>query len=215
MNHVDGDAPLRPRLDDIARSMAVAIQPLFSAPSLARYCGYLGAMYHYTREAGDELRHAASLATEAELARLFDHLAKEEQSHYRLAELDLRELGAVVDPHASPAVQAYRDFWRSADTSGWARLGALYAFENVAGFAHDEGVGTLTSLGLAPRQMRFALAHVEADAGHGREVGACVDRFAAEHGDEILEGARRGADLWVALHLAIIEAEAAAEGAGP
>lgn len=192
-------------LDAVPRSMGAAVRAVYENPSRERYVRFLHLMVHYTRFAGEELRYAASVTSNGELRELFEQLAREEHGHHRLAEADLRGLGESLDQTVPDSVLAYRTYWASlGEGDEWKLLGVLYALENVARFAGEDAWRALGSLALTPEQSRFVRVHIQADEAHGRDVAGCCERFLGAHGDDILAGARRGAELWIAMHLSIL-----------
>jgi hypothetical protein len=194
-------------LQELPRSMAHAIRPLYSAPTRSLYAAYLQQMLHYTKFAGDELRHAAQLAQQAPLQQLLSGLASEEESHYRLAEHDLRSQGIAISPQPSASVLAYRDFWSNIGTQqAWSFAGALYVLENVARYAGPEALAALAPLQLQSSETHFVRAHLVADDAHGDRVHACCEHGFAQHSADILAGAHQASKLWVAMHLAVLTA---------
>lgn len=190
----------------VPRSMGASVRVVYENPSRERYVRFLNLMVHYTRFAGEELRSAASVTSNGELRALFEDLAREEHGHHRLAEADLRGLGESVDQSVPDSVLAYRSYWASlGENDEWKFLGVLYALENVARFAGEDAWRSLGSLALSPEQSRFVRVHIQADEAHGHEVARCCERFLGEHGGDILVGARCGAELWVAMHLSILD----------
>jgi hypothetical protein len=187
--------------------MAERIRPLYRAPTRSLYAAYLQQMAAYTRFAGDELRHAARLSEGTPVpSALFSALAAEEESHHLLAEADLRALGVSLLASASASVIAYRAYWNSIpSTRAWCFAGALYALENVAAHAGPEALQALSPLQLSASETRFVRAHLAADDAHGERLRRFCSAGMQEHEQDILEGAKCASDLWVAMHLAILE----------
>jgi hypothetical protein len=193
--------------EEIPRLMAAQIRPIFAEPNLARYERYLSAMYHYTRFSGPELDYAARIAPTAELRALFERMAREEANHYRLAEQDLRSLGASIDVEAPASVLAYRRFWNGMGDA-YGLLGALYALENVASEVGEGAIEVLQQLGLAPKSCTFVSVHLSEDDAHGRLLAEACSEARHAHAAALTDGARQAARHWVAMHLSILESPA-------
>ena len=198
-------------LSTIAEEMASDISPVFQNATVDRYSGFLDAMYHYTLESERELLYASTIAPTEDLRELFAHMAKDEQAHYKLAELDLRELDCGVGLQAPDAVLILREFWMSETSERFFELlGALYAVENVGGFVKSQALQCLMALQLRPKQCRFVAVHLEVDEDHGSLMSDACRKYGADHADAILEGARKAAALWTEMHLGVLDIRGAA-----
>jgi Iron-containing redox enzyme len=192
---------------ELPRLMAQRIRPLYHAPTRALYVAYLQQMAAYTRFAGEELRHAARLSEgKPVLQEMFLALADEEESHHLLAEADLRALAVPLALESSVSVIAYRTYWNSVpSTRAWCFAGALYALENVAAHAGPEALKALSPLQLEPSETRFVRAHLAADDAHGERLRRCCSAGMSDHEEDIVAGAKCASELWVAMHLSILE----------
>lgn len=189
-------------LQQIPRSMAKAIEPLFDHPTLERYRRFLNAMYFYTLPSGDQLRTAALNAPSDDLRHMFEEMSQEEVSHFRLAEEDLKSLGYSVSAEEPPAVGEFNAFWNSITPDRAFRyLGAMYVLENVAHFLRENAGQALAELGLKQDQARFIRTHLVADEEHGALLSRFAERYLSSNQEDILFGANRAAELWVRIHL--------------
>ena len=188
-------------LEAIPAAMASAVRPRLSLLDRAGYARFLDAMVHYTRGSGARLRHAATSTADAPVSTFFATLAEEEASHYKLAEADLRDLGAAPSRDCPTLVEQFDADWRSAtDPSAW--LGALYALENVAGHLATDVPKELARLGLEKSHVRFVMTHLSADAEHGHDTATWVARADRP---KVVVAARRAARFWVELHLSAFD----------
>ncbi|MEM9191502.1 MAG: iron-containing redox enzyme family protein [Myxococcota bacterium] len=193
-------------LEAIPRAMAAAIAPVFVQPTRDRYVRYLSAMVHYTRESRAELEHAASSMPTEELRTLFLQLAREEATHYRLAEADLEALGEAIDSTVPKEVLAIRLFWMTIPPGQpFQFLGALFALENVARELALGAEALLERLGLEASHTRFIVAHLSTDDDHGAAIGAACRQYWEAEAPSILAGAERASERWVAMHLELLD----------
>ncbi|MEJ7730863.1 MAG: iron-containing redox enzyme family protein [Polyangiaceae bacterium] len=79
-------------------------------------------------------------------------------------------------------------------------LGALSALEGVAEHIAGDARQALGKLGLEPRQARFVLVHLQADAAHGAQFLALSRRHAARDPGAMLAAANAAADRWIEMH---------------
>lgn len=194
--------PIR-TLSEFPRAMAAAVRPLLPGLDRAAYARFLDAMVDYTRGSGARLEHAAKHAPTPELKAFFAELAAEEGGHYRLAEADLRALGApATDGGRSAEARAsiaefHRAWLASTNPADW--LGALYVLENVAGALAADIPPHLVRLGLTKAEARFVLTHLTADDAHGSKTSEFAAHYPA---DALLPAAERAARFWIDLHQA-------------
>ena len=87
-------------------------------------------------------------------------------------------------------------------------LGALRVLEGVARHLGGEARQGLGRLGLERTKARFILVHLDVDLEHGARAQALCAALGAGHPEQLLEGARRAADFWVAIHRAALAGEA-------
>lgn len=199
-------------IDEIPASMARALAELLPRVELAGYLRFLDTMVHYTRDSGARLREAAALARDPALASFYGELAREEASHWRLAEADLASFGRSPSPEPPPSVGAFRAFWAApVPERELVLLGALFALEGVAGHLGDEVRPALQRLGLHPGNARFVLVHLQADEAHGAGCRDHVQRL-VEHGSaSLLAGARGAAARWIEMHRCLVDDEPRAD----
>lgn len=188
-------------LEAIPGAMASAVRSRLGTIDHAGYARFLDAMIHYTRGSGARLRHAATVETDPAIAAFFSRLAEEEASHYKLAEADLRDLGAEISSDCPTSVAAFDADWHAAtESSSW--LGALYALENVAGHLAADVPRELGRLGLEKTHVRFVMTHLGADAEHGHDTASWARRADPR---KVVDAARKAARFWVELHLAAFD----------
>ena len=101
MNTLSYEAALE-RLCGFAREAAESIRPYAANMDHEGYRCFLNAMYHYTRHSGDKALSASRNCPPGELRQLFEHMQREEQGHYRLAESDLNGGITVLLDRYSP-----------------------------------------------------------------------------------------------------------------
>lgn len=186
------------RLDAITRDAARTIIGCFREADLDSYKHFLDSMYHYTLNSGERLEFAAAHA-EGELKAFYQHLAEDEESHYVLAEADLREFGEEVDPSSPPApVRRFHEYWQSlAAVHPCAWLGVLYVAENIAKFADTGVLEMFPKLQLTKAQTRWLRVHAEVDLEHGAEVQDMCARYMGEHEQLITDAAAQMGRFWV------------------
>lgn len=202
------------QLAEVPKRMAQTVRPLFEAPTIDRYARYLNLMVHYTRTSKDDLQYAASLFSDSalfsdsNLRDLFAELAREEATHYRLAEADLDALGIAVSPEAPAEVLAFRKAWFAIQAERAPMfLGVGYALEGVAAWLKEDALQTMGALGLDASTTHFVRAHLSADDEHGALLEkACREHFKA-NGALIVEGAALAERHWTAIHLAALSSD--------
>jgi hypothetical protein len=186
------------RLQALARKAAAAVRTRLARADREGYLRFLNGMYHYTRGSGDKTLRAMKACPTPDLRAWFEHMYREERGHYLLAEADLHALGYDVQPATPPAVARFNDWWNGVDPlqfTAW--VGALVVFENVANHAADEVVAMVKRLGLAKKESRWLLVHVEADQGHGAEALDVARRYLAVDRASLLAGAEKACALWI------------------
>lgn len=193
-------------LDAIPISMAAALAEFLPSVREAGYLRFLDMMFHYTKDSGARLVEAAAISRDRELAEFLAALARDEQSHYRLAAADLASFGREPSPTPPREVDEFRAFWAAPTPEReYVLLGALFVLESVADHLGDRVRPALHALGLGPSNARFVLVHLQADAEHGASCRGHVLRAASAAPDSLLMGARAAAPLWIAMHRCLIE----------
>ena len=197
------------QLEALTVGMARQVASWLPAVTPARYEAFLDMMYHYTRRSGDRLRLAAERATLPELKAFFAELAGDEQSHYLLAKADLAAFGREPSSDTPREVADFHAYWEGIGPERQlAFLGALRVLEGVARHLGGEARQGLGRLGLERTKARFILVHLDVDLEHGARAQALCETLGAGHPEPLLEGARRAADFWVAIHRAALAGEA-------
>jgi len=142
---------------------------------------------------------AAQQANTEELREFYAHLAADEESHYVLAQADLREFGEEVDPaNPPPPVQRFHEYWQSlaaGHSAAW--LGVLYVAENIAKYATGPVLELFPKLELNKAQTRWLRVHAEVDLEHGAEVQAMCARYMDEHAGQITDAAAKMSQFWI------------------
>ena len=185
------------RLRAQAREAAEIIRPHVARMDLEDYCCFLNTMYHYTRHTGAKARTASSNSPPGALREFFEHMQREEQGHYRLAEADLNALGYAVHPDKPAAVEAFDRYWASIPaTQPEAYLGALVVFENIARHLGPDIAQLLARLALPSTQTRWLRVHAQADELHGTQALELAQRYVRQAAQPLLEGAERARQLW-------------------
>jgi heme oxygenase len=193
-------------LEAIPITMAEAVSVFLPRVSAAGYLRFLDMMFHYTKDSGARLVEAAAITRDPELANFYAELAREEQSHYRLAAADLASFGREPSREPPPEVEAFRAFWAAPRPEREAvLLGALFVLESVADHLGDHVRPALQRLELGPSNARFVLVHLQADAEHGAKCREHVLRVASTAPDPLIMGARAAAPLWVAMHRCLVD----------
>jgi hypothetical protein len=188
-------------LDALTVGMAHQVEEWLPAVTAERYVAFLDMMYHYTSRSGDRLRLAALRATLPELKDFFSELARDEQEHYRLAKADLAAFGRSPSEHPPREVTDFHAFWEGIEPGQQlAFLGGLFVLEGVARHLQGGTRRALGRLGLERGRARFLLVHLDVDLEHGARARTLCEQLASSHPEVLLEGARRAADFWLAIH---------------
>lgn len=188
-------------LEAIPITMAAAVGELLPRVDLPGYLRFLDMMFHYTKDSGARLVEAAAITRDPVLAGFYAELARDEKSHYRLAEADLASFGREPSREPPREVDEFRAFWAAPIAGREAvLLGALFVLESVADHLGDRVRPALQRLGLGPSNARFVLVHLQADAEHGAKCRGHALRVASVAPDSLLAGARAAAPLWIAMH---------------
>jgi hypothetical protein len=181
--------------------MARQVQEWLPAVTPERYVTFLDMMYHYTARSGERLRRAAERSTLPGLKAFFSDLAGDEQEHYRLAAADLAAFGREPSPGTPPEVADFHAFWEAiTEDRQLGFLGALSVLEGVAGHLQAGAREAVGRLGLGRGQARFLLVHLEVDQDHGARAQRLCETLGDTRPEVLLEGARKAADFWVAIH---------------
>ncbi len=192
---------MQEELEALTVGMARQVARWLPSVTPERYVAFLDMMYHYTLRSGDRLRLAAERATTPELKAFFTELAGDEQSHYQLAKADLAAFERTPSPETPREVADFHAFWEATPPERQlAFLGALRVLEGVARHLGGEARQGLGRLGLDRTKARFLLVHLDVDLEHGARAQALCETLGAEHPETLLDGARRAADFWVAIH---------------
>jgi|GEM_PF-1173383 len=186
-------------LEQHTRHAAETILGCFKEADLESYKHFLDSMYHYTLNSGARLEFAAQQANTEELREFYAHLAADEESHYVLAQADLREFGEEVDPaNPPPPVQRFHEYWQSlaaGHSAAW--LGVLYVAENIAKYATGPVLELFPKLELNKAQTRWLRVHAEVDLEHGAEVQAMCARYMDDHAGQITDAAAKMSQFWI------------------
>jgi hypothetical protein len=185
------------RLADYPLDTANFVRPLISDVDMTKYERFLNTMYVYTRHSGPNLAFAATLSKYRPVIEYFEHMAKDEAKHYRLADLDLKGLGLQRDPDfTSPAVNEFWRWWNSVTKEeSITHVGAIFVLENWGLHCLEDVPIALSRLGLGKRQSRFVRVHMTADVEHGALAGQLVDKYWDSHREDLVYGAERAAHL--------------------
>jgi len=193
-------------LRDFAREAAEWIRPRAARMDLEGYCSFLSAMYHYTRGTGEKARVAGRNCPHGEIRRFFEHMEREEEAHYLLAQSDLNALGYDVHPDKPAAVEAFDRYWASIRPEHYrAYVGALVVFENIARHLGPDIAELLRRLRLPRTQSRWLRAHARADEQHGRQALAIAERHMHDDPRSLLQGAQRACELWKEIFRSALE----------
>lgn len=149
----------------------------FTTPSdllKVRYPSFVLETYHYTKQS--PLIQSSTLAhfqgQYRNLARPFLSHALEEESHYKLCENDLKQLGfdtsELLKMRPLPATEGYIGFIfnRIANYSALAYLGYLYQLEFMAIEAGPAVAASLLKSGINPKALTFLNVHTKEDVDH-------------------------------------------------
>ena len=203
----DASDPLMNQLEAYAKDTADKIRHNLESMNCDIYMNFLDVMYHYTKDSGNKLGKAASVAHTDELKDYFLHMAKDERGHYLLAQEDLRELGREVSPQECEEVIEFNANWQKLAEKGvYGYLGTLYVFENVAKYLQKEGKAMLGRMNLKKTQARWISVHLEADLDHGQEISDICAKYAADDPEAVLYGADIMRKSWVNVFIAATSA---------
>lgn len=186
-------------LEQHTRHAAEIILGCFKEADLDSYKHFLNSMYHYTLNSGERLEFAASKAETAELRAFYGHLAEDEESHYVLAQADLREFGEEVDPGNPPLpVKRFHEYWQSlASGPSAAWLGVLYVAENIAKYVTVPVLELFPKLDLNKANTRWLRVHAEVDLEHGAEVQEMCAHYMDKYEHEITDAAAKMSQFWI------------------
>ena len=169
--------------------------------TLEQYVRYLSMQFHLTK---DVQRHFFRAASHPSLAttKLRDFLLAfgvEEELHYRIAQKDLENLGAELQP-APLDVQLWWAYFDSIiDSRPFVRLGATCILENLGFGSVDLAKRLLQAPFISDRTSRFMQIHLHEQLPHGEQI---LEALAASHlspGNlsDLAEGAASGAILYL------------------
>jgi hypothetical protein len=187
------------KLEGYTKKAADTILAGFAQADLDQYKHFLNSMYHYTLNSGERLEYAAKVAETEDLKEFYQELADDEESHFKLAEADLAEFGAVVDPHNPPdPVQRFHAYWQALSKQhSSAYLGVLYVAENIAKYVqHTTVINMFPKLQLTRAQTRWLRVHAEVDLEHGAEVQQMCTHYMDTHEKEITDAAAMMSQFW-------------------
>lgn len=168
-----------------------------------QYVRYLSMQYHLVR---DVHRHFYSIAGHASLhenknLRTFlITFANEEETHYRVAENDLKAIG--MKP-LNPPIEVY--LWKAffdsiLQTRPFLRLGATCILENIA-MKSDKTIERLMSgtSFLTKENSRFVQIHRHQDEAHGAEILSSLkeSKLTKDEQNDLYEGSIIGANLFL------------------
>ena len=183
---------------DIPQEMAREIQPFVESASVQGYYRFLSAMFHYTKNSGERLKHAAQMTVDSSESEIFHKLYLEEKDHYQLALNDLYALHQEVDEIIPRSVVEFNDFWMSRKTTAeW--MGILFATENVASYLPEVVYKNILRLKLTENQCSFMLVHLKADAEHSSIIDKVVHDYISD--EKLLESAKHSGELWIQMHI--------------
>ncbi|KTC85238.1 iron-containing redox enzyme family protein [Legionella cincinnatiensis] len=188
-------------LDTYCQNMADSVILLLDKIDLNKYLNFLEMMYHYTRDSGKRLQHAAEQAQDEEIKKVFAELAREEQYHYRLAEGDLQTFGKQPVPEAPSVVLEFDQFWMNISSEEeYQYVGALYVLENVARLLKTSVMPHFVRLNIGPEQGKFILTHLVADDDHGDQLRLLCHNNADIAKHQIEMGAQKASTFWIKIH---------------
>lgn len=194
-------SPIVEQLDAHCQRMAQSVVPLLNQIDIGHYQKFLQMMYHYTRESGSRLEHAAQHAKTPEVVAVFKELAYEEQFHYRLAEADLASFSQKPTMETPKVVTDFHQFWLGISTENeYQYVGAMYVLENVARFLKDHIMPHFARLQVGPQQAKFILTHLVADDEHGDQLQNLCQDVSPEAEIQLELGAKKGSDFWIEIH---------------
>ncbi|KTD56847.1 hypothetical protein Lsai_1824 [Legionella sainthelensi] len=188
-------------LDTYCQNMAESVILLLDKIDLNKYLNFLEMMYHYTRDSGKRLQHAAEQAQSERIKKVFAELAQEEQYHYRLAEKDLQTFGKKPEPEAPSVVLEFDQFWMTiASEEEYQFVGALYVLENVARLLKTSVMPHFVRLNIGPEQGKFILTHLVADDDHGDQLRLLCHHTTDTVVSQIEIGAQKASAFWIKIH---------------
>ena len=194
-------SPATEHLDGYCQKMAQSIIPILSQINLGQYQNFLNMMYHYTRDSGSRLQHAAQQVHSPQIKAIFNELAREEQYHYRLAEADLATFSRQPSPEIPQAVTDFHQFWLSIPNGNdYQYVGTLYVLENVARYLKAHIMPHFARLGVGPEQGKFIVTHLVADDEHGDQLGSLCQEVTTQAKNQLDIGAQKGSDFWIEIH---------------
>jgi len=197
-------------LEEIPRAVARRLARALEQLDRPGYVRFLNAMYHYTKGSATKIQDVVKASHHEDVTAFFERLEGEEDSHYKLAEADLKAMGLGVESEPPPAVMRFNASWRELSSLGcYAYLGAVYVFENIAQHLQGSGRNPLDRLGLDRKQTRWMRVHLEVDLEHGAAVAELCQRYFAVDPELMLRGARMAAHAWLDVFVNAMEGEGA------
>lgn len=195
------------KLNSIVMQTAEGVNNILIDLKIEHYKMYLNNMYHYTINSHEQLMEASvkmAFIKDRTLEDLFSELAKEEEKHYILAELDLSSMNEKPTRFVPDSVKNIHSFWNEISAeNAICYLGVMYVFENIAHHLNINLLNdTLTRLQLNKSKTRFIMTHLHEDARHGALILCACERIHDNNQQEaIVDAAKEAANLWLRMHL--------------
>lgn len=188
-------------LPSLPQNIGKKLSPLLRAADIEIYKHFLVTMYHYTHHALPQLKYAEDMCDDPVLKDYFREMGREEDGHHLLAKRDFERLGGILAESPAPqSVSAFRSYWYNLGKQNVNEfLGAMYVFENVAGYVGKDIIDMIQRLNLKRSQATWLYTHIEADVGHGDEAFKVCKLYANDDPAAMLRAAEEGAKEWMSV----------------
>ncbi len=188
-------------LPTLPQGIGKKLSPLLQKADMAVYRHFLVTMYHYTHDALPQLKYAEDQCSDPALKDYFEEMGREEDGHHLLAKRDFERLCGLLENFPTPpSVKNFRDYWYNLGKANVNEfLGAMYVFENVAGYVAKDITDMIKRLELKRSQATWLFTHIEADIDHGSDALKMCERYVHDDPEAMLRAAQDGAKEWMAV----------------
>jgi len=169
------------------------------------YQKYLSFQYHLTKGVQRAFLKCAahpSMSGKRSLRKFLFEFGLEEEPHYKVAEIDLRNMGLTPLDCPLDVALWWSYFDNVVETRPFVRLGATCILENLGVGVRNEGRELLGSVEfLNEKNTRFLEIHFHEALPHGDQIIEAIDsvRLNSDEIADILEGANTGAIIYLRL----------------
>jgi hypothetical protein len=171
--------------------------------TIEQYVRYLSMQYHLTKGVQRYFYAAAAhpaFARRAHVRKFLIDFGNEEESHYALAERDIRQLGREILPEPFDVTLWHAYHQAMVAERPFVRLGGTVILENISGGPAAETVKRALKAPFVTREnSRFLSLHQHEGVPHGEEVLDVLNnaQLSADERADLLAGAKRSAVMYL------------------